>query len=148
MKWLNFKSTDNGFTLIEIIAVLVIVGIIAAVAATRVSDDGMNAELISQISVIKSHIRYAQSRAMATEDIWGVKSQGTTYFLFRNGESNKITLPGENSKQVTLSDKGVDFLDNFIITFNKMGSPSVAASIKVGAQSNAIEITAVTGYIP
>ncbi len=56
---------QGGFTLIEVVAVLLVLGILAAFAAVRISDTGQS-DLISQVDVIKNHLRYAQNRAMNT----------------------------------------------------------------------------------
>lgn len=144
-----FINQNKGFTMIEVISVLVIIGIISAVAAVEYTNT--DADLISQINVIKSHLRYAQSRAMASENVWGIESNGASYFMFRRDEANndiKVSLPGESSKKIILNDKGVDSMDSFIVAFDEMGWPSKGQSINVGSKSNAIEITAVTGYIP
>lgn len=113
-------SGSVGFTLIEVVAVLIILGILTAVAVGRSMDSG--AELVSQTDVIKSHLRYAQSRAMAMEEVWGIRSTGSGYYLFRVDTTNKITLPGEESDVISLADKGIDSMTVGTFSFDDEGN--------------------------
>ncbi len=59
----NSGGSYHGFTIIEIITVLIVVGILTSVAAASFSsmDDE---KLATEVEILKSHLRYAQSRAM------------------------------------------------------------------------------------
>ena len=60
----RFKAGNvRGFTMIEIVAVLVVVAVIAAIAINRAMSTA-SATRVAQESVIKNHIRYAQAAAM------------------------------------------------------------------------------------
>jgi MSHA pilin protein MshC len=146
------SRNSRGFTLIEIVAVLIMLGILAVVAVARSLDT--DADLISQTDVIKSHLRYAQSRAMAMEEIWGVASTGTGYYLFRQNTSNTFRLPGEESDSISLSDKGLDSMTTGNFCFNRMGRPVSIDGTEVSDDrtirlngNDAITIVAFTGYI-
>lgn len=94
---------NRGFTLIELISVVLIMGIVAAVAASRVGTS--NNEVIAQIEVVKSHLRYAQSRAMNSELIWGIRFDTDKYWLFKEGDiTKKVTFPGEDPNEDTNND--------------------------------------------
>jgi len=116
----------RGFTLIEIIAVLIVIGVLAVVAINRAlssADTGKN----TQVSIIKEHIRYAQSVAMKRGESWGIKCDGTYYWLFRNTPATPVILPGENNAQVTLSDKNVSMAMNpTAVFFDASGRPYTA----------------------
>jgi len=124
------KGRDHrGFTLIEIVAILIITGIVAAVIINRaigVTDAGR----VSQENVIKNHIRYAQSMAMKRGTIiipvWGIKCDGTAYWLFRTNApdtpANQVVLPDENSVKVTLANKHVT-MTAFTVFFDANGRP-------------------------
>ena len=59
-----FKAGNpKGFTLVEIIVVLIILGILAAVVINRAMST-TSTNRIAQESVIKNHIRYAQALAV------------------------------------------------------------------------------------
>ena len=59
---LKTNTTENGFTLIEIIAVLVVVGILVAIALSR--SINLDAEVYAGADALKKHLRYAQTMAM------------------------------------------------------------------------------------
>jgi MSHA pilin protein MshC len=61
---IHFKN-NNGFTMLEVIAVLIILGIITAFVVSR----GINnrAELSSENEITKAHLRYAQCMALAND---------------------------------------------------------------------------------
>jgi prepilin-type N-terminal cleavage/methylation domain-containing protein len=171
MNLLLQKKNDRGFTLIEIIAVLVIIGIIAAVAIGSVMSTS-ETNRISQTSVIKNHIRYAQSTAMKrgtiTIPVWGIKCDGAAYWLFRTNapdtQANQIILPGEDNVQISLANKNIT-LTAFTVFFDGNGRPYTAYAdattnapvaaplvITVGSlpagSSGAFTIAPETGFIP
>lgn len=84
MKRTGTLLKKGGFTMIEVVAVLVILAVVAAVVAVQMS--GTSAyDLASQLEVVKGHLRLAQSRAMGSGSDWGItfNSGGTTYYLFQ-----------------------------------------------------------------
>jgi prepilin-type N-terminal cleavage/methylation domain-containing protein len=114
---------NSGFTIIEVIAVLLVMGIITAFAVGRVADH--KPELIAQTQVLKVHLRYAQSRSMNSNDNYGVMSDGTgdTYWLFRNIGTNRINFPGETLDHINLSALGLSMDTDIIVCFNSRGVP-------------------------
>lgn len=158
----QFKN-QRGFTMIEIIAVLVIIGIIAAVAIARMTGT-KEYDLASQAEVVKAHLRQAQNRAMNANDICGkacgIKFTGAEYFLFKNGsatEANKLQLLGEGAKDVKLPD-GMTITAG-TVTFDVWGKPytnedatsalssELTISLTKGTDSRTIKITPNTGFV-
>lgn len=162
-----YKNTFNpckkinrlGFTMIEVIVVLITIAIISTVVISRASFDNQYT-LVSQVDLIKSHIRYAQTMAMNTDSPWGISFSGSSYFLF-NGNSasdeNKKILPGQNNEDVNPEVN----LDNGTICFTKWGEPctnpstltpsdaDISFDISYGdAGTKTITIHKITGYIP
>ena len=128
MKYILKRRDHRGFTLIEIIAILIIIGIAAAViisSATNLTDAGR----VSQENVIKNHIRYAQSMAMKRGTVYGIKCDGADYWLFRTNApdtpANQIALPNEESAKVTLANKKVS-MTAFTVFFDVNGRPYTA----------------------
>ena len=103
---------------------LIIIGIISVIILGR-SDIGRT-DLMAQTEVIKSHIRYAQSRAMDSSQRWGIQCNGSgqAYWLFVDGQPNdeKRKLPGEESDTVDLSRYNLT-LTPTTLSFDDRGRP-------------------------
>jgi MSHA pilin protein MshC len=168
-------KNDKGFTFIELIMVLVVAAIIGVIALNRLMSTGT--ELIAVTDTLKTHLRYAQARAMSSDVIWGIHCDGDFYWLFYEGDiNNKKVLLGEDSDTVKLYYKSVSFMyvftlepidsDAFTISFDDRGVPHTDASaadgnelaaghsysqITVtsgGGDNQTITITPNTGFIP
>jgi len=138
-------NSKQGFTLIEIIAVLLILSVMTAVAISNMGSSTDAVKLQAEADMIKSHLRYAQSRAMNSDSNWGIRFVTTkTYQLFKGTSATLKTLPGENSTTVTLSTLQVT---PATVTFNNLGSPdTTTVSTTPGAYT--ITLNANTGFIP
>ena len=74
-------SVSRGFTLIEVVGVLLLIAVISATVLTQYSD--LDAEATAEVELLKSHIRYTQLRALSDNVDWGLQLNGTTYQHFR-----------------------------------------------------------------
>jgi prepilin-type N-terminal cleavage/methylation domain-containing protein len=170
-----FKKQD-GFTFIEIISVLVVLGILVAVVVSRLTN--YDAEALMGADVLKEHLRYAQTRAMnegsiaVTETVMGIHydSGANKYWLFRGTDpnSNINSLPDDpkyvTSNKIDLAAKKIKFGSDFTLYFDNHGIPyttytdststsmSTALTINVtalsGSSSSSVTITPYTGFIP
>lgn len=151
MKRTRTLFRKGGFTMIEVVAVLVILGIVAAVAAVTMS--GTSAyDLASQLEVVKGHLRLAQSRAMGSGIPWGINfSTTTTYNLFQGtATTTAIQLPGEDSATISLTDKKSELTITSApqtVTFDAYGSPGTT-TVTVTTNGGSITVTKNTGFIP
>ena len=156
-----FRKDNKGFTLIEIIIVLLLVCTIGAVILVSGIYSTSGDDLPSQTEVIRGHLRYAQARAMNTNTIWGIKfflnEDRSYYYLFQLDESNNetsVVLPGEEASPVVLPEGMVVsvvtiYFDDWGKSYNTVPSPSAASStITVTLDTAAITITKNTGFIP
>ncbi len=152
---------QGGFTLFEIIMVLLLLGVISYFAATRLFSDDAPTQ-VAEMELVKNHLRYAQSRAMNSESSWGINFEGASkYYLYRgDSPSTAIRLPG-----VETSD-GKALLVNIqvsgpapfpLIQFDQFGSPLNISQpyieIIVRDSNNVdtghrVKITQNTGFIP
>jgi prepilin-type N-terminal cleavage/methylation domain-containing protein len=142
---------EHGFTMIEMVMVLVIMAIVGTFIAYRPATD--NNELLAQAEILKSHLRYAQIKAMNDEVPWGIRIPDTSsYVLYRNNVQATAQLPGENAQTHTLPTTvtitgGVGTTYNF----NDWGSPgttTLTITLSQGTATSTITITRNTGYIP
>ncbi|MEN6507927.1 MAG: prepilin-type N-terminal cleavage/methylation domain-containing protein [Smithella sp.] len=152
----------EGFTLLELITVILILGVMASFVAVKFLSISA-ANLYSETDVIKSHLRYAQTRAMNTNSVWGINISSTTqYSLFQNGNtSNVVILPGQEMSTVTLP-TGVNFSSSTlgVVSFDTWGKPysdaagtippsvSRVITLVYGGDTKSITITQNTGFIP
>ena len=73
----------SGFTMVEVVAVLVLIGIISAVTVSTLPKVGESE--FSERLLLKSNLRYARQRSMDTTNNWSVSFSGDTYTLQRDG---------------------------------------------------------------
>lgn len=153
-------NKNHGFTLIEVIAALIVLGIMSVVVISRVTSTA-DVNLKAQAEVVKSHLRYAQLRAMNMKSeaadcnaAFGIKINAAEYYLFRDCDpintSNTVVLPGAAGTTVYLP--GMT-LSPQIVTFDDWGRPCKDQFGKVLATDdisigNEIKITKNTGFVP
>ena len=137
---------NHGFTLIEIIAVLVLMSIIAAGVLVRSMDTDL-IDRAAQVAKIRNHIRYAQAMALKRSDKnWGIKCNGSTAYWFFEGtnpddSASQLLLPGEKNSKILLSDIKVT-MSEFTLLFDRYGIPyKDNLSTKVDNSSNSLSIT-------
>ena len=135
-----------GFTLMEVIVVIILLGILAVVAIVRFTD--ADSEDIAAANTLKAHLRYAQIRAMGDIVPWGIDISGNQYTLQKDGGDAPVNLPGENSFTLTLR-SGLSITPGTgTVSFSPgRGQPSGPTSIVIG-NAPAITITPETGFIP
>ncbi len=147
---------QGGFTLFEIIMVLLLLGVISYFAATRLFSDDAPTQ-VAELELVKNHLRYAQSKAMNTEppagytDVYGIKfGSATRYWLFKApSENTVIRLPGVESIDgvMELGSIQVTPPSGSKITFDSFGSPGTA-TIVLSTTAGGITVTKTTGFIP
>lgn len=118
-------TKDGGFTLLEVVLVLVFISIFAAVAVSRQTPANVAAKASAE--KLKAHMRYAQMRAMNTTTQWSIGYQKNTnhYKLINEQSQTAIALPGETQTEVDLNLDKVSIVQNdFKITFDDWGRPT------------------------
>lgn len=153
------QSLSLGFTLLEVVAVLVILGVIGVVAVSRFSD--VDAKDLAEANTLKAHLRYAQLRAMGDIVPWGIELNESSYTLIRDGKVAPVFLPGEVDRDdkpghTRELESGVIISSSLPkITFSSpRGIPrdeagvDIAEDLTVSVGSKEITITAGTGFIP
>ncbi|MCG6533750.1 MAG: hypothetical protein L7F78_03475, partial [Syntrophales bacterium LBB04] len=106
--------------MVEIIAVMVIIGIMAAMAAGRFISTGQ--DLTSETGIVRSHLRFAQLKALNDDTAtWGIAFSNDHYTLKNGSADATISLPSENSSTHSFS-AGVTS-SNTTVNFDSWGSP-------------------------
>jgi prepilin-type N-terminal cleavage/methylation domain-containing protein len=141
----NILVKNNlGFTLIEVIAVLLIIGIIAAVASYRMIETGY--EVVVQRDVIMNHLRYAQIKAMSTNTPWYIVFKRDSYELHEFGGTPTTLkrIPGEEIDTVGLFPGVSSSPTDSIISYNQWGKPAIDAGALI-LQGNSRTLTFTKG---
>jgi prepilin-type N-terminal cleavage/methylation domain-containing protein len=142
-----FWKCRRGFTAIEVIAVLIIIGVLAAVIVARYW--GTSSYSVPAVAEeVKNHVRYAQTRAMSTNVIWGVFFiSNTQYTIYRNGNTgstNWVSPPGADSNTMNLSSPGVTLgvTANDVVSLDDWGRPCTdAAGTTLQTMARSITVT-------
>jgi len=152
----NSRINQQGFTMIEMVAVLIVMAIMAAGITSRVTTTGN--ELIVETEILKSHLRFAQIRAMNDTVSWGINvNDASSYTLYKGTDQAPDILPGESGQTHTLP-TGVTITAGLERhNFNEWGKPVNAVGAELtGTQTitltqetatSTITITQNTGYV-
>lgn len=115
-------DNKNGFTIIEIIAVLWLLGILSAFAVSRFTST--NSDIVIQKDITLNHLSYAQIKAMSTNTPWYINfsKSNNSYELFKNGETTPRAFPGEDNPtmkclSLSITDSGST------VSYNPWGKP-------------------------
>lgn len=144
---------QRGFTLAELVTVIVILGILAAVAAPRFFDRGMFDSRGFYDQVI-STLRYAQKTAVAQHRFVCVAFTSNRTITLTYGATalcgSDLTSPaGQTPYTVTSPTADVTMSGYADFNFDALGKPSfaVAQSIAVSGYATPITIEVETGYV-
>lgn len=133
MKICNNKNIHSlrGFTLIELIIVIILLGIIGAIASTRLTDISSNMRVSSAINQIISDIELTKELALAkssnmtiTFDInleeYTIRENGSLVIDYPGGENGVIKLTDGIFSSTDLT--SVNLNGSNIINFDKWGN--------------------------
>ncbi|MDD5180679.1 MAG: prepilin-type N-terminal cleavage/methylation domain-containing protein [Gallionellaceae bacterium] len=152
------RSLQRGFTLTELITVMVILGILAAVAAPRFFDRNVFDSRGFYDQVI-STLRYAQKAAIAQRRFVCVAFTSNSVTLTYDATApstihTAATCPGANltgptgTAPYSVSSSNASFTATpAAFSFDALGRPSAAQSITVSGYATPILIEAETGYV-
>lgn len=150
----------QGFTLIELIFVVLVIGIIGVMVLPTWTSTSFNLE--HEARRVLDDVRYAQALSITSGQRYRwVKVSSTTYQL-TNEAGTAVLLPSGSNQLILTSGVTIGTLTNLpnsLIAFNSQGIPytdssypgtalSSAASIPItaGSQTRTIQISPQTGY--
>ncbi len=150
-------SRCQGFTLIELIIVIVIIGALSALVASRMSTSSVEQAGFEQ--QIKVALRYAQRLAVVTgcEVQVQVDAAADSVALFRRAGGTAtscgggafieaVTSPGTNTNYLITASANADVTSGLTIAFDSIGRPSPAGG-SVVISGRTILVEAESGYV-
>lgn len=146
-------STKHGFTLIELIVTIIVLGIIAAYVVPRL--DLLSIQNQGFFNLAKSTIRYGQKRAIATGCIVNININTAACNLSWVGCAGNASIsnPATNNDNFCLDSSPDGSVSNGVFRFDSIGRPMTtgnsilgsARDISVGTRT--IRVEAQTGYV-
>lgn len=134
------KERQAGFTLVELIMTMVILGIIAAVAMPRFFDTNVFQER-GAADQVKAALRYGQKVAIAQRGAVSVNITAAA-----NSDCGTVLTGGNVNCVISDSVTVVPALP-MAVTFNAGGQPVPNAEVSVVVGTTTITIEAETGYV-
>lgn len=136
----------RGFTLIEIISVILVLGIIAAVAVPNFDKSGI--EVSTWAATIETDIRYAQELAMARNPALG--SPITITFSTSTNSYSLVDPSGVFDDVLReLDGTGTNIVNTISISFNRFGEAASFGTVQItaGGSTQSITVEQYTGRV-
>jgi MSHA pilin protein MshC len=147
-----FVSGERGFTLVEFIAVILLLSVLSLIVITSSNNAGVEAEVAGATEVLKNHLRYAQTKAMNAQLSWGLNFSSSTYTM-RDANGGSAIPPGDLPQGMAFAASL-----NPVMFDNRWGSPvdssnvpiatNITITVSKGGVSRTITVTRNTGFIP
>lgn len=129
-----------GFTMIEVVVTLLILGLFAGFAASRF--DTMEVNYHAEVQALQATLRFAQIMAMGDDELWNVNINGDAYELQRNctaqpNDARLVRIPGHDSVTYDVP-HGVSLFGSQNIVFNNRGQPCDCEGVALTADTTVV----------
>ena len=150
------EGIDAGFTLVEMMVVIVIIGIAAAMAIPMISSSA-SFQLRSAGNLVAADLEYAKSMAISRGKSYSVVfNTGTNSYQIKDSNGNVVTPPGR--KSTTQFGAGAQLNDVAIssvsftagtVAFDYLGSPTAGGTVQLqaGGLTKTVTVEPITGFI-
>lgn len=155
---------SGGFTLIELITVIIILGILSFALFGRTGD--RSGPELARMAEVRAQIRFVQLRSMKTASVNGIKCDGANYWAFSGTNPDaiaaRLNLPGESDSIIALAPTNMT-MTAFVFLFDSFGIPYTAytnaatntklpadalITITAGGGTGTLTLIPETGYVP
>lgn len=153
MRSANWSSAACGFTLVELIVVLLLVGILAVVAMAKLADRA-SFEALGYFNRVQALTRYAQKVAIAQRrPVFVADNAGAVAACYDAGCAGPIADPAGSGALAAAPPSGVAYAFSAgTFSFDGLGrpSPNTAHAITITASGEPVRIVTIeaeTGYV-
>jgi MSHA pilin protein MshC len=150
-----YQSRANGFTLIELIMVIVVLGALSLFVAPRFSSKS-SFDTLSFQQELKTAIRFAHKTSIASECEVQVALTANSYALFYPDTTcspadafgvNPVNHPVQSGAYADNSPSGVTITSFGNFFFTASGAPSSSGTITISPGGRQIVVNPLTGFV-
>ena len=142
------KAAASGFTLVEVVAVLTVLAILAGTVAAALR---VRPSVSVEADMLRSRLGFAQALAMANNTAeWSVRFDNNAYRLLRDGADSPLPWPGTPSAAHGLPDGITIAAGAGLMALDEWGAPPATRDIRLtdGSRNATVRITEFTGLVP
>ena len=152
---MTYQSRSSGFTLIELIMVIVVLGALSIFVAPRFTSK-TNFDTLSFHQELKTAVRFAHKLSIASGCEVQVSLTANSYSLFYPDTScnppdafgsNPVNHPVQSGAYTGFSPSGVGIAGFGNFFFTSSGAPSSSGTITINPGGRQIVVNALTGFV-